>query len=177
MIISSYLVYSTWLAKQFNHIHYFDSIVGIIFAQKLYETVALMWHCDSVLRHMDIHYKHTGLNWKIFLSHTSRFKFIKQHYLRYIVVWKIMYRDIDHGRKLESLLRRKRTRKLDICSWNVSLKHSDCKYLTFSPENRFLIKIRCFKRTHQQVQPAEKAPTVLPLWLGHQGCPHIWWHL
>lgn len=43
-------------AEQFYHVHYFDGVVRVVFAQELDEPVALVQHGDAVLRHVHVHH-------------------------------------------------------------------------------------------------------------------------
>lgn len=42
------------LTEQFDHVHYFYGIVGVVFAEKLDESVALVQHGDAILGHVHI---------------------------------------------------------------------------------------------------------------------------
>ena len=49
------LVDSDGLAVQANHVHHLDGILGVLFAQKLNESVALVRRRHSVLGHKHVH--------------------------------------------------------------------------------------------------------------------------
>lgn len=75
-------VHPNRFAVQLDHVHDFDRIVGILFAQKLHETVALVHLRYAIFGHMDVHHR-AGLD-----------KHLPQERLRHFV---IQSADVDSG--------------------------------------------------------------------------------
>lgn len=55
--MSRCLVDTYRLAVQFDHIHYFYGVVGIVLSHELHKPIALMTLGNSILRHVHVHYR------------------------------------------------------------------------------------------------------------------------
>ena len=52
-----YLINPDRFAIQFDHVHDFDGVVGILLPEELHEPVALVRLCDPILWHVHVHCK------------------------------------------------------------------------------------------------------------------------